>query len=60
MPVFIGDDITDEAVFEVLPGIGGKGFSVGRNFPGLTGIFENPTQVRSALQALAVNGQIRR
>jgi len=58
-PVFIGDDITDESVFEVLPDIGGKGFSVSRHFPGLTGIFENPAQVRSALQSLAANGQVR-
>ena len=28
MPVFIGDDVTDESVFEVLPEIGGKGFCV--------------------------------
>ena len=26
MPVFIGDDVTDESVFGVLPEIGGKGF----------------------------------
>jgi len=59
MPVFIGDDVTDESVFEVLPGIGGKGFSVSRYFPGLTGTFKNPAQVRSALQYLAANAQDR-
>jgi trehalose 6-phosphate phosphatase len=59
VPVFIGDDITDESVFEVLPEIGGKGFSVSRYFPGLTGVFKNPAQVRSALQSLAANGQVR-
>jgi trehalose 6-phosphate phosphatase len=59
VPVFIGDDVTDESVFEVLPEIGGKGFSVGRYFPGLTGTFESPSQVRSALQFLAVNAQVR-
>jgi len=53
MPVFIGDDITDESVFAVLPEIGGKGFSVSRYFPGLTGVFKNPAQVREALQVLA-------
>src|SRR4029077_7542524 len=26
MPVFIGDDITDEAVFKVIPSLGGKSF----------------------------------
>jgi trehalose 6-phosphate phosphatase len=57
MPVFIGDDVTDESVFELLPEIGGKGFSVRRYFPGLTGIFKDPAQVRSALQSLADNDQ---
>jgi len=59
IPVFIGDDVTDESVFEVLPKIGGKGFSVSRYFPGLTGIFKNPAEVRSALQLLIANGQVR-
>jgi trehalose 6-phosphate phosphatase len=59
VPVFIGDDITDESVFEVLPKIGGKGFSVSRYFPGLTGIFKDPAQVRSALQSLVASGQVR-
>ena len=53
MPVFIGDDVTDESVFKVLPEIGGKGFSVNRHFPGLTGIFRNPAHVRDVLRALA-------
>ncbi len=29
-PIFIGDDVTDEAAFAVLPEFGGLGFSVGR------------------------------
>jgi trehalose 6-phosphate phosphatase len=53
VPVFIGDDVTDESVFGILPDLGGKGFSVTRQFPGLTGIFDSPAQVRSALQRLA-------
>jgi trehalose 6-phosphate phosphatase len=57
MPVFIGDDITDESVFEILPKIGGKGFSVSRHFPGLSGVFKDPAQVRSALDLLAANGR---
>jgi trehalose 6-phosphate phosphatase len=60
VPVFIGDDITDEAVFEVLPEIGGMGFGVSRYFHGLTGMFNSPAQVRSALQSLAANGQVPR
>lgn len=58
-PVFIGDDVTDESVFEIMPDLGGKGFSVTRQFPGLTGIFSSPAQVRSALQRLASGEQAR-
>ena len=53
MPVFIGDDVTDEAVFAVMPELGGQSFSVSRNFAGLAGIFSSPAQVRGALQRLA-------
>jgi trehalose 6-phosphate phosphatase len=53
IPVFVGDDITDEAVFKVMPALGGKSFSVTRHFPGLCGIFESPRQVVRALQQLA-------
>ena len=60
MAVFIGDDVTDESVFAALPDLGGKGFSVGRHFAGLAGIFETPSQVRRALQLLAANGQAHR
>jgi trehalose 6-phosphate phosphatase len=60
MPVFIGDDITDETVFAALPNLGGKGFSVGRHFAGLAGIFDSPVQVRDALQRLAVHEQAHR
>jgi trehalose 6-phosphate phosphatase len=53
MPVFIGDDVTDESVFAVLPELGGKGFSVVRKFDALAGIFDSPKDVRRALQLLA-------
>jgi trehalose 6-phosphate phosphatase len=52
-PVFIGDDVTDESVFEIMPDLSGKGFSVTRQFPGLTGIFSSPAEVRRALRRLA-------
>jgi trehalose 6-phosphate phosphatase len=52
-PVFIGDDVTDETVFAILPALGGIGFSVHRHFAGLAGIFASPEQVRRALRALA-------
>jgi trehalose 6-phosphate phosphatase len=56
MPVFIGDDVTDESVFAILPDIGGAGFSVARQFDGLTAIFDTPASVRAALQRLASKG----
>jgi trehalose 6-phosphate phosphatase len=59
MPVFIGDDVTDESVFALLPKLGGKGFSVGRHFDNVTGIFECPDEVRDALQRLASRGRAR-
>jgi trehalose 6-phosphate phosphatase len=53
MPVFIGDDVTDESVFKALPALRGKGYSVGRHFDGLAGIFATPDEVREALRRLA-------
>jgi len=56
-PVFIGDDVTDESVFAVLPAMQGLGFSVGRQFTGLAGIFDSPSDFRRALKQLAARGQ---
>jgi trehalose 6-phosphate phosphatase len=52
-PVFIGDDVTDESVFSILPKMGGETFSVGRDFNGLTAIFDSPASVRAVLAQLA-------
>jgi trehalose 6-phosphate phosphatase len=52
-PVFIGDDVTDETVFAILPALDGIGFSVHRHFAGLAGIFDSPEEVRRALRRLA-------
>lgn len=52
-PIFIGDDVTDESVFAILPELGGTGFSVQREFDHISGIFHSPEQVRLALEALA-------
>jgi trehalose 6-phosphate phosphatase len=52
MPVFIGDDVTDEAAFAAMPALGGLSFSVGRDFDGLSGIFSSPSEVRRALRDL--------
>jgi trehalose 6-phosphate phosphatase len=56
-PVFVGDDVTDESVFALLPDLKGLSFSVGRQFDGLAGIFDSPSQVRHALQRLATRKQ---
>lgn len=52
MPVFIGDDVTDEAAFAAMPALGGLSFSVGREFGGLSGVFSSPSEVRQALRDL--------
>jgi len=53
MPVFIGDDVTDESVFAIMPELGGINFSVARNFPGVAHVFAAPADVRRALAHLA-------
>ena len=53
IPVFVGDDATDEKGFAVMPRFKGMAFSIGRDFPGLGGIFPDPPAFRAALQALA-------
>jgi trehalose 6-phosphate phosphatase len=52
-PVFIGDDVTDDYVFAVLPEFDGFGFSVGRTIDGLAGCFDDPGEVRRWLAHLA-------
>jgi len=52
-PVFIGDDVTDESAFAVLPEFDGFGFSVGRQLPGLAGCFPRPRDVRAWLYRIA-------
>jgi trehalose 6-phosphate phosphatase len=59
IPVFLGDDVTDESGFEALASLGGKGFGVGRHFPGVSGIFSSPAEVRRALQRLAAGARAR-
>src|SRR6201747_3096007 len=51
-PIFIGDDVTDEAVFGIIPELGGFAFSVGRRAPGLAGHFDAPRDVREWLARL--------
>jgi trehalose 6-phosphate phosphatase len=49
IPYFIGDDVTDETAFAVLPQFAGIGYSVGRPFKGAAGVFEDADAVRAWL-----------
>jgi trehalose 6-phosphate phosphatase len=51
--LFGGDDTTDLDVFRVLPRLGGRGFSVGRHFPGADHVFGSPRAVRQWLVGAA-------
>ena len=51
-PIFIGDDVTDESVFAIMPDLGGLAFSVGRHADGVAGRFEQPSDVRAWLKRL--------
>jgi trehalose 6-phosphate phosphatase len=51
-PLFIGDDVTDESVFAILPEFDGLCFSVGRRAQGVAGQFDSPTDVRAFLASL--------
>jgi trehalose 6-phosphate phosphatase len=48
-PLFIGDDVTDESVFAIMPDLGGLAFSVGRRAKGVAGHFDEPRDVREWL-----------
>ncbi len=52
-PIFIGDDVTDLGVFEILPDFDGIGVSVGRTVPGVPACFERPTDVRHWLEQIS-------
>jgi trehalose 6-phosphate phosphatase len=45
-PVFIGDDVTDEHAFAVMPEFDGIAIAVGRLVPGVSRRFETPADVR--------------
>src|SRR6266568_544030 len=51
-PLFIGDDVTDESVFAVMPDLDGLAFSVGRRAKGVAGHFDAPSDVREFLAHL--------
>ncbi len=52
-PLFIGDDVTDETVFAIMPDFDGLSFSVGRPARGVHGQFGTPHDVRTFLGELA-------
>jgi trehalose 6-phosphate phosphatase len=51
-PIFIGDDVTDESVFAIMPDLKGLAFSVGRRAQGVAGHFDEPNDVRAWLAHL--------
>ena len=51
-PVFIGDDVTDETVFAIMPRLDGLAFSVSRRARGVAGHFDQPRDVRTWLARL--------
>ena len=51
-PIFIGDDVTDESVFALMPDLRGVAFSVGRRAQGVADHFDEPRDVREWLARL--------
>ena len=51
-PIFIGDDVTDESVFAIMPDFDGLAFSVGRRAQRVAGHFDEPRDVRAWLAHL--------
>jgi len=57
-PLFIGDDVTDESVFAIMPDFDGLAFSVGRRAQGVSGHFDSPSDVRKFLASLLDDGNV--
>ncbi len=53
VPIFIGDDWTDEAGFAAVIRRGGAAHSVGQLRPGVSGVFSDPSMVRDWLASSA-------
>jgi trehalose 6-phosphate phosphatase len=51
-PVFLGDDVTDEAVFRMLPKYSGIGIAVGHQMEGAQYMLDSPASVRAWLRDL--------
>jgi trehalose 6-phosphate phosphatase len=54
LPIFIGDDTTDEAGFAAVIRHGGRAFSVGHERAGVSGVFPGPDSVRRWLSEFAL------
>jgi trehalose 6-phosphate phosphatase len=52
-PIFVGDDVTDLSVFDIIPDLRGTGASVGRIVPGIACYFEQPSDVRQWLERIS-------
>jgi trehalose 6-phosphate phosphatase len=52
-PIFVGDDVTDETAFAVVPEFDGMAISVGRMVPGVVQRFEAPSDVRRWLEQIS-------
>ena len=52
-PIFVGDDVTDQPGFAAAVEAGGYAYGVGRDIPGTSGTFADPSAVRSWVAALA-------
>ncbi|GGC54641.1 trehalose-phosphatase [Chelatococcus reniformis] len=50
-PMFIGDDVTDQAGFAAAQAAGGFAYSVGRDYPGVKRGFDTPADVRAWIGA---------
>lgn len=53
LPLYIGDDVTDEPAIALMRTLGGLGLSVGRAMPGASAVFSDAEQVRDALMQAA-------
>lgn len=51
-PIYIGDDVTDEAAFAVVSRAAGRGYAVGEPRLGAARVFADPSQVRAWLHDL--------
>ena len=52
-PIFIGDDVTDESVFAIMPDYQGTAVSVGRTLPNVEYRFDAPADVRQWLERIS-------